>query len=75
MNRRHTSDDYRRLADTLRTARPDLALSSDFIVGFPGETDEDFAETIRLVDDIGFVQAYSIYWAFLFARLNFLNTA
>ncbi len=63
MNRRHTSDDYRRLADTLRTARPDLALSSDFIVGFPGETDEDFAETIRLVDDVGFVQAYSFNYS------------
>jgi hypothetical protein len=42
MNRKHTSDDYRRLIEKLRKARPDIALSSDFIVGFPGETDADF---------------------------------
>ncbi len=59
MNRRHKVDDYRRLADRLRSARPDLALSSDFIVGFPGETDEDFEATMRLIKDVGFVQAYS----------------
>jgi tRNA-2-methylthio-N6-dimethylallyladenosine synthase len=59
MNRRHTADDYRRLVDRLRRARPDLALSSDFIVGFPGESDDDFAATLRLIDDIGFAQAYS----------------
>ncbi|MFQ5774121.1 MAG: tRNA (N6-isopentenyl adenosine(37)-C2)-methylthiotransferase MiaB [Kiloniellaceae bacterium] len=59
MNRRHGADDYRRLVERLRRARPDLALSSDFIVGFPGETDRDFAETLRLVTDVGFAQAYS----------------
>ncbi|MBI1207732.1 MAG: tRNA (N6-isopentenyl adenosine(37)-C2)-methylthiotransferase MiaB [Azospirillum sp.] len=59
MNRRHRADDYRRLVDRLRHARPDLALSSDFIVGFPGESELDFAETLRLVEDIGFAQAYS----------------
>ncbi len=59
MNRRHSADDYRRLVDKLRRARPDLALSSDFIVGFPGESDADFAATLKLVDEIGFVQAYS----------------
>ncbi len=58
MNRRHTADDYRRIVERLRAARPDLALSSDFIVGFPGETDRDFAETLRLVAEIGFAQAY-----------------
>jgi len=63
MNRRHTADDYRRLVDRLRAARPDLALSSDFIVGFPGETDEDFTETMRLVDEIGFVGAYSFKYS------------
>ena len=47
MNRRHSADDYRRLVDRLRAARPDLALSSDFIVGFPGETDEDFRGDTR----------------------------
>ena len=59
MNRRHTADDYRRLAGRLRGARPDIGLSSDFIVGFPGETDADFAGTLGLVEEIGFVQAYS----------------
>ncbi len=63
MNRKHTADQYRCIIDTLRTARPDLALSSDFIVGFPGETDRDFAETLRLVDDVGFVQAYSFKYS------------
>ena len=59
MNRHHTAADYRRLVERLRRARPDLALSSDFIVGFPGESDRDFAETLRLVTDVGFAQAYS----------------
>ena len=59
MNRRHTADDYRRTVDRLREARPDLALSSDFIVGFPGESEVDFGATLDLVDEIGFAQAYS----------------
>lgn len=59
MNRKHTADDYRRILDRLRGARPDIALSSDFIVGFPGESDADFAATMQLVRDIGFAQAYS----------------
>jgi tRNA-2-methylthio-N6-dimethylallyladenosine synthase len=59
MNRRYGRDDYRRVADKLRRARPDLALASDFIVGFPGESDADFAATLGLVEDIGFAQAYS----------------
>ncbi|MEE8516384.1 MAG: tRNA (N6-isopentenyl adenosine(37)-C2)-methylthiotransferase MiaB [Alphaproteobacteria bacterium] len=59
MNRRYGRDDYRRVVDKLRRARPDLALASDFIVGFPGETDADFAATLGLVEDIGFAQAYS----------------
>jgi tRNA-2-methylthio-N6-dimethylallyladenosine synthase len=63
MNRKHTSDDYRRLIDKLRAARPDIALSSDFIVGFPGETDADFAATMRLVRDIGFAQAFSFKYS------------
>jgi len=63
MNRRHTAGDYRRLAARLRDARPDIALSSDFIVGFPGETDADFAATLSLVDDIGFAQAYSFKYS------------
>ncbi len=59
MNRRHTADDYRRLVDRLRAARPDLALSSDFITGFPGETEAEFQATLDLVAEIGFAQAYS----------------
>jgi tRNA-2-methylthio-N6-dimethylallyladenosine synthase len=63
MNRRHTADDYRRIVDRLRSVSPDIALSSDFIVGFPGERDEDFAETLRLVTDIGYAQAYSFKYS------------
>jgi tRNA-2-methylthio-N6-dimethylallyladenosine synthase len=63
MRRRHSAADYRRIVERLRAARPDLALSSDFIVGFPGETDADFAETLALVRDIGFAQAYSFKYS------------
>ena len=63
MNRRHRADDYRRLVERLRRARPDLALSSDFIVGFPGESDKDFAATLALVNDIGFAQAFSFKYS------------
>ncbi|HYM33577.1 MAG TPA: tRNA (N6-isopentenyl adenosine(37)-C2)-methylthiotransferase MiaB [Candidatus Cybelea sp.] len=59
MNRRHTADHYRRIVDALRAARTDIALSSDFIVGFPGETAGDFRDTLALVRDVGFAQAYS----------------
>ena len=51
------------MIDALRQARPDLALSSDFIVGFPGETDADFEATLRLVEEIGFAQAYSFKYS------------
>jgi tRNA-2-methylthio-N6-dimethylallyladenosine synthase len=63
MNRRHTADDYRRLVDRLREVRPDLALSSDFIAGHPGETEADFAATMRLIRDIGFAQAFSFKYS------------
>ena len=63
MNRKHTSDDYRRIIDKLRAARSDIALSSDFITGFPGETDADHAATMQLVRDIGFAQAYSFKYS------------
>ena len=63
MNRRHTADDYRRTVERLRRARPDLALSSDFIVGFPGETDSDFCATLALVGEIGFAQAFSFKYS------------
>ncbi|WP_425230474.1 tRNA (N6-isopentenyl adenosine(37)-C2)-methylthiotransferase MiaB [Sphingomonas sp.] len=63
MNRSHTRDSYRRLIDRVRLARPDIALSGDFIVGFPGETEAEFAETMRLVDDIGYAQAFSFKYS------------
>ncbi len=63
MNRKHTADAYRRLVDRVRAARPDIALSSDFIVGFPGETDADFADTLALVRDIGFESAFSFKYS------------
>ncbi len=63
MNRRHSAADYRHAVERLRRARPDLALSSDFIVGFPGESDEDFAATLGLVDEIGFAQAFSFKYS------------
>jgi len=63
MNRQHTADDYRRIIDRLRRVRPDIAVSSDFIVGYPGEDDGDFAATLRLVEEIGFAQAYSFMYS------------
>ena len=63
MNRRHCADDYRRIIDRLRAARPDIALSSDFIVGFPGESDDDFAATLALVRGVGFAQAFSFKYS------------
>ncbi|MEO1282068.1 MAG: MiaB/RimO family radical SAM methylthiotransferase [Pseudomonadota bacterium] len=63
MNRKHTADEYRSIIDRLRNARPDLALSTDIIVGFPGETDAEFAETIALVEEIEFAQAYSFKYS------------
>lgn len=63
MNRRHTSGDYKDVIERLRIAQPDLALSSDFIVGFPGESDADFEETMELVRKVGFVQAYSFKYS------------
>jgi tRNA-2-methylthio-N6-dimethylallyladenosine synthase len=63
MNRRHTADDYRRTVERLRQARPDLALSSDFIVGFPGESEADFEATLDLVRDVGFAQAFSFKYS------------
>jgi tRNA-2-methylthio-N6-dimethylallyladenosine synthase len=63
MNRRHTAADYRRLVDRLRAARPDLALSGDFLVGFPGETEADFRETLNLVEAVGYASAFSFKYS------------
>jgi len=63
MNRRHTAEDYRRTVDSLRRARPDLALSSDFIVGHPGESELDFRATLDLVCEVGFAQSFSFKYS------------
>jgi len=63
MNRQHSADDYRRLIERIRTARPDIALTSDFIVGFPGESDADFEATLQLVRDIGYATAFSFKYS------------
>ncbi|MBU2534127.1 MAG: tRNA (N6-isopentenyl adenosine(37)-C2)-methylthiotransferase MiaB [Alphaproteobacteria bacterium] len=63
MNRKHTASSYRLLIDRIRAARPDIALSTDIIVGFPGETENEFGETLRMVEDIGFAQAYSFKYS------------
>jgi tRNA-2-methylthio-N6-dimethylallyladenosine synthase len=63
MNRRYTPEDYRRIADKLRAARSGMALASDFIVGFPGETRQDFEETLAFARDVGFAQAYSFMFS------------
>jgi tRNA-2-methylthio-N6-dimethylallyladenosine synthase len=63
MNRRHNADDYLRLVERLRKVRPDLGLSSDFIVGFPGETNTDFKDTLDIIKEIGFIQSYSFKYS------------
>jgi tRNA-2-methylthio-N6-dimethylallyladenosine synthase len=63
MNRKHTIAEYRRVIAKIRAARPDLAVSTDFIVGFPGETDDEFAQTLDLVDEIGFAQAFTFKYS------------
>jgi tRNA-2-methylthio-N6-dimethylallyladenosine synthase len=63
MNRRHTAADYLAIIDRLKAAQPDLALSGDFIVGFPGETEADFEATLDLVRRVGYAQAYSFKYS------------
>ena len=63
MNRSHTAESYLRLLERFRAARPDLALSGDFIVGVPGETDAEFEETLKLVDAVGYAQAFSFKYS------------
>ena len=63
MNRKHTVDSYKKIVDKLREERPDIALSSDFIVGYPNETDKDFEDTMKFVDDVEFVIAYSFMYS------------
>ena len=63
MNRKHDAAHYRRLVERLRTVRPDLAMSSDFIVGAPGETEVDFEATLQLIRDVGFASAFSFKYS------------
>jgi tRNA-2-methylthio-N6-dimethylallyladenosine synthase len=63
MNRRHTRADYLRVIDRLRTARADMAFTSDFIVGFPGESEQDFRDTLRIVDDVSYAAAFSFKYS------------
>jgi tRNA-2-methylthio-N6-dimethylallyladenosine synthase len=63
MNRKHTRDDYLRLIDRFRAVRPDILVSSDFIAGFPGETDADFDATLDLIERVGFGAAYSFKYS------------
>jgi tRNA-2-methylthio-N6-dimethylallyladenosine synthase len=63
MNRKHSAADYIELTKKFRAARPDLALSSDFIVGFPGETDADFEATLALVEEVTYAQAFSFKYS------------
>ena len=63
MNRKHTVADYLKAIKLMRHARPDIAFSSDFIVGFPGETDDDFQATLALIEDVTFASAYSFKYS------------
>jgi tRNA-2-methylthio-N6-dimethylallyladenosine synthase len=63
MNRSHTVESYLAILAKMRAVRPDIALSGDFIVGFPGETEEDFTDTLNLVDEVGYASAYSFKYS------------
>jgi tRNA-2-methylthio-N6-dimethylallyladenosine synthase len=63
MNRRYTARDFLAIVERLRAARPDIALTSDFIVGFPGETESDFGATLALVREVGFAAAFSFKYS------------
>ena len=63
MNRGHTAEHYLRLIERIRASRPDLALSGDFIVGFPGETEADFLETLQVVETVGYASAFSFKYS------------
>lgn len=63
MNRKHTAAEYLQLIDKIKQARPDMALSGDFIVGFPGETDQDFEDTLSIISAVGYASAYSFKYS------------
>ncbi|KAF0117856.1 MAG: bifunctional enzyme involved in thiolation and methylation of tRNA [Hyphomonadaceae bacterium] len=63
MNRKHTRESYVDIIESVRKYRPDIAIASDFIVGFPGETDDDFSDTLSLIEGIGYASAYSFKYS------------
>jgi tRNA-2-methylthio-N6-dimethylallyladenosine synthase len=63
MNRSHTAETYLAILEKMRAARPDIALSGDFIVGFPGETEQDFEQTLQLIDAVRYASAYSFKYS------------
>jgi tRNA-2-methylthio-N6-dimethylallyladenosine synthase len=63
MNRSHSAESYLRTIEKVRAARPDIAISGDFIVGFPGESDEDFTRTLSIIDAVGYASAYSFKYS------------
>ena len=63
MNRSHSAESYLRTLEKVRAARPDIAISGDFIVGFPGETEQDFDDTLAIVDAVGYASAYSFKYS------------
>jgi tRNA-2-methylthio-N6-dimethylallyladenosine synthase len=63
MNRRHTRADYMRIIERIKTVRPDMAMSGDFIVGFPGETAADFEQTLSIVREVGYASAYTFKYS------------
>ncbi len=63
MNRSHTAAEYIEIIERLRSIRPDMAISGDFIVGFPGESDADFADTLKIVTAVNYAQAYSFKYS------------
>ena len=63
MNRQHTAEDYLKVIEAVRDVRPDIALSSDFIIGHPGESERDFEQTLQLIETVGFAQAYSFKYS------------
>jgi tRNA-2-methylthio-N6-dimethylallyladenosine synthase len=63
MNRSHSGDSYLRILDRVRAARPDIAISGDFIVGFPGETNAEFEETLKIVETVNYAQAFSFKYS------------
>ena len=63
MNRKYTAKQYIEIIDKLRQSRPDIALSSDFIVGFPTETEDDFEQTLEVVEKVGYAQCFSFKYS------------